>query len=134
MIKVFNWAIPIVGYKAMTVWPFLFIRDDLMVPMKDVDYNHEEIHGRQQIEMLIVGAVIALILFVWGCGWWSMLALPVFFYWYVTEWFIRIFTGKKAYRNISFEQEAFINERDMDYISMRKPFAWVRFLFRTTYK
>ena len=89
MIKVFNWAIPIVGYKAMTVWPFLFIRDDLMVPMNEVDYNHEEIHGRQQIEMLIVGAVIALILFVWGCGWWSLMALPVFFYWYVTEWFIR---------------------------------------------
>lgn len=134
MIKIENWLIPFVGYKCMTVWPFLFVRDDLMVPMRPVDYRHENIHGCQQMEMLLVGVVIAAVLVILGCGWWSLLGIPVFFYWYLVEWLCKlIITGlsqKKAYRSISFEQEAYEFEYDEYYLKRRKPFAWKRYIFK----
>ena len=85
--------------------------------------------------MLIVGILIAIVLFVVGCRWWSLLALPVFFYWYVVEWLIRwayYRNRKTAYKNISFEREAYAKEDDVVYLDSRKPFAWVRYL--TNYK
>ena len=135
MIEVENWLIPFVGYRAMTIWPFLFVRDDLMVGMRPVDYNHECIHGWQQIEMLLVALVIAAVMAIFGCGWWSLAALPLFFYWYLVEWIIRLFVnGSTAYRNVSFEQEAYLHERDAEYPYERKPFAWLGYLFCSTYK
>jgi hypothetical protein len=49
----------------------------------------------------------------------------VFFYvLYLLEWFIRIFTNTcRAYRSISFEQEAYSNEYKFDYIENMKHFA-----------
>ena len=113
----------------MTVWPVIFVRSDARERFIIVDENHESIHGAQQKEMLVVGAVITIILFLLGCGWWSLLALPVFFWWYIIEWFIRFLmynTQTEAYRNISFEQEAYLNEADFHFLSKRKCFGWVR--------
>ena len=136
MIEIENWAVPFVGYKCMTVWPFLFVRDDLMVPMRLVDYRHENIHGRQQMEVLSVGIFLAAVLFFLGCGWWSLLGLPLFFWWYVVEWFVKLiitgFSNRKAYRSISFEQEAFAFEDDSLYMKRRKPFAWIKYIFKLT--
>ena len=40
--------------------------------------------------------------------------LYIFFYlWYVVEWIIRLFMKGNAYRNISFEREAYSNEDDI---------------------
>lgn len=66
--------------------------------------NHELIHCIQQLEWLY---------------------LP-FFILYVAEWLW--YLGKyrnsdKAYRSISFEREAYDNERDPDYLRKRKHFA-----------
>lgn len=134
MIKIENWMIPFVGYKMMTAWPFLFVRDDLMTPPSDIDFNHEEIHGRQQKEMLVVGAVIGVFLAAMNCGWWSLLACPIYFYWYVLEWIIRLivtgFSQTKAYYNISFEQEAYSHEGEMDYYKKRRPFSWLSYLLK----
>lgn len=100
-----NWTIPFKGYKAMTFFPFIFVRKD--VSFNDVDLNHENIHGRQQVEMLLIP----------------------FYIWYVVEYLIRLliygFNGDKAYRNISFEREAYENETDFNYLRNRKHFAWI---------
>ena len=61
---------------------------------------------------------------------------------YLLEWVIKIpfswFYKKKkygrtiskvAYRSISFEQEAFYNQYDYDYLNKRKRFAWVKYIF-----
>lgn len=41
--------------------------------------------------------------------------LGIFFYiWYVIEWFIKLFTEGKAYREVCFEREARANERKVD--------------------
>lgn len=103
MIYVKNKYFPFDGWLATTVWPFIFHRKEL----SDVDKNHEEIHGRQQIELL---CIIFLIL-------------------YFLEWFIKLFIyGKKAYRNISFEREAYLFEKYNNYLKARKHFNWIRYV------
>ena len=98
--------IPLKKYKAMTVWPFIFV--DKNARMDATTLHHEEIHGKQQVEMLIV----------------------FFLLWYVLEWLIRLIVYRnahKAYRMIGFEQEAYLNELDGDY--KRKHYAWLKYLF-----
>lgn len=68
--------------------------------------NHEKIHWQQQLEMLFI----------------------FFYVWYLIEWFLRFFGKGNAYRNISFEREAKINEIDLTYLEKRKPYAWVKYL------
>ena len=93
------------GFRGFTFFPFVFLKY-----RKDTDnevlLNHEKIHIKQQLEMLIVP----------------------FFIWYFLEFLYRLIQFRNrniAYRNISFEREAYENEKDLNYIQSR-PF-W-RFL------
>lgn len=96
------------GYRGMAVFPFILIRyykDQVNV----VFLNHEKIHLRQQLEMLI---------------------LP-FFIWYIAEFFIRCIQYKNkdlAYRNISFEREAYTNETDLNYLKKRSFFQFLKYI------
>jgi len=87
------------GFRGITLFPFI-----VLVNKKDredaVMINHEKIHIRQQLEMLV---------------------LP-FFIWYGIEFLVRWFQYKDkhvAYRNISFERESYSNEKDLDYLKKR---------------
>lgn len=96
------------GYRGITLFPFVFMRDKTLAA-SPVFINHERIHLRQQAELLV---------------------LP-FYLWYITEYFIRRLTyptQKEAYRNISFEREAYANETDVDYLSQRKPWSFLKHL------
>lgn len=56
---------------------------------------------------------------------------PIFFFyiWYVVEWFVKLFFhGSSAYRNISFEREAYSNQEDDSYLKNRKMFAFFKYL------
>jgi|SRR6218665_51859 len=97
------------GFRGMTVFPFVILRDRkdaaLLVLM-----NHERIHIRQQIELLV---------------------LP-FFVWYGIEYLIRLLQYRNrdlAYRNISFEREAYRKETDANYLKKRKLWGFFTFLF-----
>ena len=70
--------------------------------------QHERIHTRQMLEMLVVG----------------------FYIWYVVEWLIRIPMKGRAYSNISMEREAYDNMHDPNYLLKRKPYAWTKYLTR----
>ena len=87
------------GFRGITLFPFIIVlQSDLK--QNPVIINHEKIHIRQQLEMLI---------------------LP-FFIWYGIEFLVRIVICKdknKAYRNISFEREAYENEKDLNYLQQR---------------
>ena len=111
---VYNNIIPFKGYLAMCIFPFIFVRKDARA-IKTTDINHETIHGKQQIEMLLV----------------------LFFVWYGIEWLVRLvaygFDGHLAYKNISFEQEAYLNENDLSYPYERKLYSFVRYLFKKSY-
>lgn len=68
--------------------------------------NHERIHTRQMLEMLI---------------------LP-YYIWYATEWLIRLPMKGRAYELLSFEREAYSHMHDLTYLQHRKPFAWRKYL------
>ena len=128
MIIVRNDMIPFDGFKAITFFPFIFVREDCS--FNKMDERHERIHGRQQIEMTILGIIIAVILFLTKCGWWSLCPIGLFYEWYVTEWLIRFIVGNNAYRKISLEQEAYDNESDPQYLDDRMAFSWIKYLFK----
>jgi hypothetical protein len=87
------------GFRGLTFFPFVFIKNKEDV-LDKVFVNHEKIHLRQQIELLVIP----------------------FYVCYGIEFLIRwIITKDKnvAYRNISFEKEAYTNEKDLNYIESR---------------
>lgn len=133
MIKIYNRIIPFSGYKMMTLWPLLFVNrkayDNGLI--RDVDITHEEIHGCQQREMLLTGIALALLLACIGCGWWSLFALPLFLYWYGVEWLVRAIiygSADLAYKNISFEREAYFCQYNRLYISERPFWAFLNYI------
>lgn len=80
---------------------------------------------------MILGTAVAGALVLSGCRWWSLMAIPLFFWCYGLEWLLGMICfrdSRKAYRNISFEQEAYSNELDDDYLKSRKPFAWIQYI------
>lgn len=98
-----NKLIPFGRFDAMAVWPFIFVKEEV----SDKVINHERIHGRQQVEMLFV----------------------LFYLWYGIEWLLRaIFSTGIAYRNISLEREAYLNQRNTEYLKHRKFWAWTKYL------
>ena len=71
--------------------------------------NHEKIHWKQQLEMLVI----------------------FFYIWYILEWLIKYFKyGKYAYYKISFEQEAYTYDDNLNYLKNRKIFTWMKFIFK----
>ncbi len=96
------------SYRGFALFPFIFLKYKL--DKKNITLiNHEKIHLRQQIELLL---------------------LP-FLFCYFLEFIIRIIQYKKldkAYRNISFEREAYTNEQKMNYLKNRKFFSFVNYL------
>lgn len=104
---IYNDIIPFKGFKAINLFGMLFVRKGMN--MTDIDIRHEQIHTAQQREMLYV----------------------FFYLWYVIEWAIRLCLYRhahKAYRNISFECEAYNMQRDLLYLDDRKHYAWVKYL------
>ena len=131
MIKIVNNIIPFKGFLAMCLWPFLFIRKENLKHFSWCDENHENIHAYQQQEMFIVGDVLALILAFLGFQWWSLITLPLFYWWYLAEWIVKCViycNPMTAYKNVSFEREAYNNQSDMTYIDKRKMFNWLNFI------
>lgn len=130
MIKITSNIIPFNGFVAFTLWPFVFVRKDRQHQYSWKTENHEDIHGEQQKEMYIIGAVLTLTMYLVGCGWYSLIAVPLFFWMYWTEWLIKFFiygNAVAAYYNISFEREAYDNQDTLSYIEYRKPFAWKKY-------
>ena len=96
------------GFRGLTFYPFVFLadKDD---KLNKVFINHEKIHIRQQLELLIVP----------------------FYLWYFTEYLIRLLqfrNRKKAYYAISFEREAYANEKDLEYLNSRPFLGFMRYL------
>ncbi|GAA3729647.1 hypothetical protein GCM10022422_09760 [Flavobacterium ginsengisoli] len=96
------------GYRGMAVFPFVIAKYDYDKTNK-VFVNHEKIHLRQQLELLVIP----------------------FFIWYFLEYLIRLIqykNGVLAYRNISFEREAYEKETDMNYLKKRSFFQFSHYI------
>lgn len=135
---IYNNIIPFRGYTAVTIWPLIFGRKSRK-PLKMHVERHERIHLRQQLEvMLLSAAVLAAVILLAGWSWWWMLLnLGVYYAGYGLDYAIRRIlyrSPNEAYRNIACEQEAYLNEQDAAYLANRRPFAWIRYIGRKTYK
>jgi hypothetical protein len=96
------------GFRGLTVFPFVLLRDrntqDHLVLM-----NHERIHLRQQLELLV---------------------LP-FFVIYGLDYLVKLIRYRdkdRAYRNVVFEREAYQNENDLDYLKSRSFWRFLKYL------
>ena len=108
MIIIHNRFIPFGRYLAINLFGIIFVRRG-RGDLSPVDRNHEYIHTLQQRELLFV----------------------FFYLFYVTEWVIRLLicrNAHEAYRNISFEREAYTHQRNQHFPQERRLFAWVRFI------
>lgn len=133
---IYNKIIPFKGYTAITIWPLIFARGK---QLKDYELNHEKIHLRQQLEvMLTSAAIIAILVLVFKISWWWMLlSLIVYYTGYGIDYGIRYLaygSPNEAYRNIATEQEAYLYQYDFTYLNRRKPFAWVKYITKKTYR
>lgn len=93
--------------------------------------NHECTHARQWVECMLASGVIiwALVLFAGLSAWWFFLSFLMFYVLYVLEWIVRLpFYRKDAYNHISFEQEAYKNQYDNNYLENGDYFGWVKYL------
>lgn len=98
------------GFRGLTVYPFVILNNK-NYKQNAVLMNHERIHLRQQLELLV---------------------LP-FFIWYGIEFLVRLWQYKnvnRAYKNISFEREAYTNEKDLYYLKQRSFGSWFKYVVR----
>lgn len=92
----------------ITLFPFIFI-EKKELRWNKVLINHEKIHLRQQLEMLIIP----------------------FYIWYITEYFLKYLKYRNpqlAYRNISFEREAYENDSNLYFLKTRKFWNFLKFI------
>ena len=109
MKTIYSNIIPFKNFTALILWPFIFVRKDEEKYYTDVVERHEYIHGEQQKEMLIL----------------------FFYLWYLVEWLIKLVYYRNrmtAYKNISFEREAYKNQNDLAYLDIRKHYAWTKYI------
>lgn len=96
------------GFSGISLYPFIIVSSFEQIGSTTL-LNHEKIHLRQQIELLVV----------------------FFYIWYFVEFIIRwIKTGSRyqAYRAISFEKEAYNNEANLNYNASKSLFSFLKYL------
>ena len=96
------------SFLGVALWPFIIVKK---ANLKEDKFfiNHEKIHLKQQLEMLLI----------------------LFYVWYLLEYLLRLIQYKdfnQAYRNISFEREAYTNEKDLDYLKRRSFLGFVKYV------
>lgn len=111
IIKLGEWKLFGAKTIGLTLYPYIFLRKSYFDKMPDVvlrnTIRHENIHIKQQGELLV---------------------LP-FYIWYLLEYIIKFIKyGAYAYENLSFEREAYQNEKDVNYLANRKRFAFLKYL------
>ncbi|WP_460219860.1 hypothetical protein [Psychroserpens sp. MEBiC05023] len=96
------------GYLGISVYPFIFLKyQELKMNVSLI--NHERIHLRQQLELLVIP----------------------FYLFYGIEFLVRLIKTRnwlQAYKNISFEREAYHNEKDLNYLKSRPFFKFITYM------
>ena len=107
MIIISKWLTP-KGYLGITLFPFIVLKTATL-KKNTILINHEQIHLRQQIELLI---------------------FP-FFIIYIVEFLIKLYLYKnwhKAYLNISFEREAYKHQNNLHYLKNRTFWEFLKYI------
>jgi hypothetical protein len=94
--------------QGLAIFPFLLLRNRNLLQSQKL-IQHEKIHFKQQLELLWV----------------------FFFLWYIIEFtyrWIQLQSWEKAYKNVSFEKEAYANEHQTNYLQTRKTWSFWKYL------
>ena len=95
---------------AITVFPFIFV-GSARARQDDTLMTHERIHLAQALEMLVVPFYVCYIV-EFGCRW------------------LKHRNFDRAYRNISFEREAYAHQHEATYWKTRPFWAFRRYLIK----
>ncbi|SFA43345.1 hypothetical protein SAMN04488511_103322 [Pedobacter suwonensis] len=90
----------------MAIFPFILLKSAAFKNDQEI-INHEKIHLRQQLELLV---------------------FP-FYILYLLNYLINLIRYKKhnlAYRNIVFEKEAYTHETDLNYLKKGNWYGWIK--------
>ncbi|MDG1714758.1 MAG: hypothetical protein P8H50_04660 [Lacinutrix sp.] len=107
MILISKYLVP-KGYLGITIYPFVLLKSKVL-KSNIVLVNHEKIHLKQQLELLIIP----------------------FYVFYCVEFIFRLIQYRKwytAYTNISFEREAYTNQNDQDYLKSRSFWGFLKYI------
>ena len=114
---IYNKLIPFKGFCAVTLGKWIFARMEYMKKgLSKWVINHENVHMLQQDDFII-----------------PIIKYIIFYIWYLLEWIIKLpceLFGYSAYSSISFEQEAYNNQYNLEYIKTRKKFNWLKYIFK----
>ncbi|MBQ4367519.1 MAG: hypothetical protein II786_05505 [Muribaculaceae bacterium] len=94
------------GFDAINLFGVLFVHQGVYLSGELL--NHERIHTAQMRELGFI----------------------FFYIIYFIEWTVRLAMRGRAYRGISFEREAYDNQRDLEYLSHRRHYAWLHHMRR----
>lgn len=103
---IYNKWIPFPGYKCINLFGVIFARKGANIDEETL--NHEAIHTAQMKE----------------------LAYVFFYLLYFIEFLIYLIRDLKfheSYRKVSFEKEAHENDKNPDYLTSRKHYAWFKY-------
>lgn len=138
MIIVENNILPIPGFYAMTIYPFIFVRKNVnpsnspgAEKRREQMLNHEFIHGAQQLDFFIISLIISAIVNTAGCLLFAcslltlimglLIPLIAFYIVYGLNYLINIIRGcDDPYKEIVFEREAYSNDLNFEYLKTRK--------------
>lgn len=95
---------------AMALWPIIIANRALKTGgLSNRTLLHEKIHHQQQLELLVI----------------------LFYVWYVVEWLFKwvIYKDRKrAYKELSFEREAYGNDNQANYLSKRRRWSFLKYI------
>jgi len=100
-------VVPQLRVAAMAIYPFILIQK-ASYKKEVVLVNHEKIHHRQQLELLVVP----------------------FYLFYLLHYLYNLLKYRKhqvAYMNIVFEKEAYNEEQNLTYLNTRRMFSWIKY-------
>ena len=105
MMIIKNRWLPPKGFNAINLFGVIFTRKE---KLSKQTLRHEAVHTAQMRE----------------------LAYILFYVWYLLEFVVRLFqyqNRRDAYRNVSFEREAFMYDTEAGYVIERKRYAFLNF-------
>ena len=86
------------GVRALAFYPFIIVPKETIID--DELINHERIHLKQQLELLIIPFYICYVIAI----------------------------IRKGYMGVSFEKEAHGNDSNLNYLKTRRPYSFFKYL------
>lgn len=126
-----NKYIPFKGFSAMNILGFLFVREE--VELEDYIIRHEATHALQQLEILVVSALVALIASnIYQSWWYALIVILMPIAIYILAWLVEAILPPydTAYKDSPFEREAYANQHNPEYNSQRCWFAWCGYVLK----